>query len=241
MNHAMLSQVPPPPPGRWVGERRQAAVLPLEAFRAAEGRLPAKLLQGCRGAVQRIAIPGRPSIGVTSALRGEGRSSVALGMALVEWLDYERRTVLVDLDFESQSLHRRLGLEQGTHIDDLVGSHADIEQHLQQVTGDLYLLSISGLAEEAPRMLGRLAQSSILSQLSEWADAVVFDLPPVLGTAAGLEAVRLCGTPVMVVRAGITPVARVKEATAALAEPPPVVLNGVETRLLGWLRRAAGH
>jgi Mrp family chromosome partitioning ATPase len=70
---------------------------------------------------------------------------------------------------------------------------------------------------------------------------VVFDLPPLLGTPAGLEAVRLCSTPVMVVRAGITPLARVKEATSHLAQPAPVVLNGVETRLPGWLRRAAGH
>ena len=209
--------------------------------REARGLLPATLLQGCREAIQRIAPTGLRSFGVTSALRGEGRTSVAAGMALVEWMDHERRTVLIDLDLTSPSLHRQFNLLEGPGINDLIDGPSHVEDHLQRIVGDLWLLSAGGERDDIPRTVSRLAGSTILSQLSEWADSIVFDLPPLLGSADGLEAARLCETPVMVVRAGVTPLPRVKEAVELLSTPPPVVLNGVRSDLPAWVRRALGE
>jgi len=235
--------------------RRLAPVTPLRTTRRKDsptirreregveeaGRLlPGAMLQGCREAIQRLGDVELPSYGITSAIRGEGRSSIALGFALVEWLDHERRTVLVDLDLEQPTLHRRLGLRPGPGIDELVDPGANVEDHLQRAVGEVWLLSVAGTADDAPRALIRLAQSPILSQISEWAEAVVFDLPPLLASPTGLEAARLGPKPVMVVRAGITPMPRVKEAVDALPDRPPVILNGVWSAVPSWLRHALG-
>ena len=211
-----------------------------EAARAARGLLPATLLQGCREALQRLPHDGSRSLGVTSALRGEGRSSVAAGMALAEWMDHERRTVLVDLDLASPSLHGRFGLKEGPGIYNIVDGPSSVEDYLQRIVGDVWLLSAGTPGDDVPRAVSRLAGGTILSQLSEWADTIIFDLPPLLGSATGIEAARLCDTPVMVVRAGVTPIPRVKQAVELLASPPPVVLNGVRSSLPQWLRRALG-
>ncbi|HXZ98795.1 MAG TPA: CpsD/CapB family tyrosine-protein kinase [Candidatus Binatia bacterium] len=208
--------------------------------RLAQGLLPRAVLKGCREAIQRMPEPDPRSYGVTSTVRGEGRSTVAAGMALLQWLDYERRTVLVDLDLEQPSLHRRFGLAEGSGLSDLIEGHGAVEDHLQRVVGDLYVLTAGRLREDAPRTLTRLAQSSVISQLFEWAEAVVFDLPPVLGSPTGLEAARLSGSPVMVVRAGVTPLPRAKEALDALPACSSVILNGVESAMPPWLRRATG-
>jgi Mrp family chromosome partitioning ATPase len=88
--------------------------------------------------------------------------------------------------------------------------------------------------------LSRLANSTVLSQLSEWAETIVFDLPPLLGSPDGIEAARLCEVPVMVVRAGVTPIFQISQAVELLAAPPPVILNGVRSALPRWLRRAVG-
>jgi Mrp family chromosome partitioning ATPase len=225
-----------PPPKRVEAGRDAAAA----TTREANGLLSATLLRGCREAVQRIGHEGPHSFGVTSALRGEGRSSVAAGMALVEWMDHERRTVLVDLDLASPSLHRRFNLSEGPGINDLVDGPSNVEDYLQRIVGDVWLLSAGQPRDDVPRAVSRLAGSNILSQLSEWADTIVFDLPPLLGSDVGIAATRLCETPVMVVRAGMTPLPRVKEAVELLATPPPVVLNGVRSALPPWLRRALG-
>jgi Mrp family chromosome partitioning ATPase len=206
----------------------------------AQALLPRGVLVGCREAIQRIDDDGHHSYGITSALRGEGRSSIAAGFALVEWLDYERRTVLVDLDLEGPSLHERFGLPEGPGISDLVGSHDPVEDYLQRLVGDVWLLSAGGDRENVPRTLSRLTQGTVMSQLAEWADVVICDLPPLLGSPTGLEAARLCSTAVMVVRAGVTPMPRVKEAADSLATPPPVILNGVHSSVPAWIRRATG-
>jgi Mrp family chromosome partitioning ATPase len=218
-----------------------ASVSRAEAAAQARRLVPGELLDGCRQALQRVAAPGVRSYGITSSIRGEGRTSVALGFALVEWLDHERRTVVVDLDFEAPELHRRLDLPDSPGISELVEGHNNVEDFLQRAVGDVWLLSAGpSLDGDAPRCLSRLAQSTVMSQLVEWADTVVFDLPPILGTPTGLEAARLCGTPVMVIRAGVTPLARIKEATDALPAPPPVIVNGVSSSVPRWLRRMMG-
>src|SRR2546430_8763431 len=48
-----------------------------------------------------IGGPKLTSIGVTSALRGEGRTSVALALAAVQREDFGRSVILVDMDLEN--------------------------------------------------------------------------------------------------------------------------------------------
>ncbi len=211
-----------------------------DGVREAHAICPTPLLQGCREALQRIGRSARGSYGITSALRGEGRSSIAAALATVEWLDGEKRVVLVDLDLEKPSLHRRFALPEGLEIGSLVRGHRNVEDCLQRIFGDVWLLSVGCSAEDAPRGLNQLASSSLMSQLSEWADVTVFDLPPLLASVTGAEAARLCATPIMVVRAGVSPLPQVKEAVERLPAPPPVIVNGVRSAVPAWLRRSLG-
>ena len=237
LTHASLSGARPFNPARPLEHSRATAAAETQR---AQSLLPRRVLDGCREAIQRVGDTEPRSFGVTSTVRGEGRSTVAAGMALVEWLDYERRTVIIDLDLERPSLHERFGVSQGPGIADLVDGHHTVEDHLQRVAGDVWLLSAGRLREDPPRTLVRLAQSSVISQLTEWADAVIFDLPPLFASSFGLEAARLCATPLLVVRAGVTPLPSVKQAADSLPTAPPVILNGARSALPRWIRRAAG-
>lgn len=230
---AFLSPRPP--------QKAPATPTPPWTYGESQSLLPRTILNGCREAVQRLREPDRRTYAITSSVRGEGRSTVAIGIAAAEWLDRGLRTVIVDLDLEQPSLHRRLGLAEGPGIADLAGGQEAVEDHLQHVAGDIWLLSAGRVEEEPMRSLGQVGESHIISQLLEWADVVVYDLPPLIGSPAGIEAVRLCGSPVLVVRAGVTPLPVVKQASELLAVAPPVVLNGVWSALPRWIRRAAGE
>jgi Mrp family chromosome partitioning ATPase len=214
----------------------------IEAERRLDGEhlVRRRLLEGCRRASQRIDGVNLTSIGVTSALRGEGRSSVAAGLAMVQWLDHERRTVLVDLDLDKPSLHEHFGLELGPGIGELADGHEDLEEHLQRIVGNLWLLSAGRSRDDSPRVLSRLNGSRLMSQISELADVVVYDLPPLLASSTGLEASRLCDNKVLVVRAAVTPLPRVREAASLLETPPPVILNGARSFVPTRLRRMIG-
>lgn len=203
---------------------------------------PKVLIQGCREALQRMASDGTVEhIAVTSSIRGEGRSTVSAGLAIVSALDHELRTVLVDLDLDSPSQNRRLGLPETSGINDLTESAAHIEDYLQPVVSNLWLLSAGKARSDAPRALNRFAASGLLSQLREWADMVVFDLPPLFGSSTGTMAVRVAPQPVLVVRAGATQLSQVARAVELFPEPPAVIVNGIRSSLPRWIRRAAGE
>jgi Mrp family chromosome partitioning ATPase len=202
---------------------------------------PPALIQGCREALQRMAADGTVEhIAVTSSIRGEGRSTVAAGLAIVSALDHELRTVLVDLDLDSPSQARRLGLAEGSGINDLTESPAHIEDYLQPVVSSLWLMSAGRPRSDAPRALNRFASSGLLSQLREWADMVVFDLPPLFGSSTGTMAARVAPQPVLVVRAGTTQVSQVARAVELFPEPPAVIVNGIRSSLPRWLQRVVG-
>src|SRR6202007_1995524 len=73
--------------------------------------LSTPLLDACRNASLQVGGPTLKRLGITSAIRGEGRSTVALAMALIQAKDYGRRAILIDLDLEQQGLARRLDLK----------------------------------------------------------------------------------------------------------------------------------
>src|SRR5437588_11813048 len=69
---------------------------------ASRGRvrpLPAsEILDGCRRALLGLGDPLPHVIGVTSAIRGEGRTTIALGLAEAATIDHGFRVLILDLD-----------------------------------------------------------------------------------------------------------------------------------------------
>ena len=69
---------------------------------------------------------------------------------------------------------------------------------------------------------------------------VVADLPPLLGSSLGRQAAGLMADLVLVVRAGVAPAGRIRDAVAGLAVSPSVLLNGTHSRIPEWAARLAG-
>lgn len=175
-------------------------------------------------------------LGVTSALRGEGRTSIALAIAMVQELDFGRHCILVDLDLESAAISRRTGVPPWPGLCELVRGEASFEDVVRPISDGISVVAAGGTGGNAPRIVSDLIRQSVLDELQRRSDVLVADLPPLVACSFGRTAATAFPDLLMVVRSQVTPVARIREAVAQLETQPQIILNGVGTRIPRWLR-----
>lgn len=201
---------------------------------------PRAVIDGCRAALLRTASHHATHIAVTSALRGEGRSTVALGIALVQRREFRRKTLLVELDLERPRLAARLGVEPTPGLAELLRDQAPLDACIRTLDEDLTLLPAGDATYDAAPLIADLIARDHLRQLQLWCEVMVADLPPVLSTNATAGLAAHFPKLMLVVRAGATPAPRVREAIADLPSQPAVMLNSLESRLPRWIGRLSG-
>ncbi len=198
-----------------------------------------EVLDACVVALRRMGGAKLRSVGVTSAGRGEGRSTVAAAMAVIQATEYARKTILIELDLHSPSAAKEFGLAESPGIAELMREGADIEDCIQWVTDNLGVV-VAGSGAPMAQLLRGTAAEGIVATLSRRADLLVLDLPPLEKGAGGVQLVDLCDTVALVARAGAVSPHRIEEAAAALNTPPFVILNGVKSAAPLWVRRVLG-
>jgi polysaccharide biosynthesis transport protein len=204
-------------------------------------RIPRQMLEVCRSASLLLGGPQLRRLGVTSALRGEGRSSNARAMAIVQREDYGRTVALVDMDLEKPSLARHFGIEPWPGLAELTRRERGAEDVLQPVSDGLFVVTAGVLASSSARTMTDVVKADTLAELARHVDVVVADLPPLLGGGPGPAGAQAFRDLLLVIRAGVTPVARIREATEDLHVTPHVLLNDAHTDLPRWLRRLTGR
>jgi capsular exopolysaccharide synthesis family protein len=144
---------------------------------------------------------------VTSASRGEGKTSAAVNLALV-YAHAGRRVVLVDTDLRRARLSRALGIpETRLGVRELVLDQVDAEDALMPVGGYGERLRVLAARSEdgyAFDLLEAQRVEALVEQLRSQADIVVLDSPPITEAADGLVLAKAVDAVVLVVRYGRT-------------------------------------
>ena len=122
---------------------------------------------------------------VTSASKGEGKSSLSSHLA-ISLARTGRRTLLADFDLRSPSMHHLFEIPKGPGIAELLRGEIDIEHAAQHVMTDLDVLPAGRADSEAIRALGQDALPRLLEKLIEQYDIVIIDTAPVLPVADSL-------------------------------------------------------
>jgi capsular exopolysaccharide synthesis family protein len=121
---------------------------------------------------------------VTSAAPGEGKTTTAANLGVV-MAQAGRKVVLVDADLRRPSLHRVFGIanQQGLTtllLDDALAAETALVE--TRVRG-LFVLPSGPLPPNRAELLGSERMRTRLEQLTEIADAVILDSPPILAVA----------------------------------------------------------
>lgn len=169
---------------------------------------------------------------VTSAFAGEGKTTIALNLA-VTYAQGGMRTVLVEADLRRPTLHSlfqapdRLGLTTA-----IVGEVA-VEQAIHPTDLRNFSVMLAGAIPPNPvELLDSVEMVQVLSKLRESFDIIVLDAPPLVPVADPAALASRADAVLVVARAGSTHRKRIIEA-AALVEKAGGRLLGV---LLNRLR-----
>ncbi|MDB5056930.1 MAG: hypothetical protein JWO59_402 [Chloroflexi bacterium] len=180
-------------------------------------------------------------IGVTSAIRGEGRSTIARLMAKTMSKELDVQVTLVDADFQHPSLltGSQDGLQPG------IASVLRDERQLDEVISrwgpqypDLYAIPAGDAGHDTAWLLRRLGTHDPFRRPGGLRGLVILDLPPLADGSFGAVAAPVADATILVVRAGVTQADTVREAVARMGDRPPqgVVLNAFRSPMQGWRR-----
>ncbi|MGI8423114.1 MAG: CpsD/CapB family tyrosine-protein kinase [Chloroflexota bacterium] len=178
---------------------------------------------------------------LTSAGPNEGKSTTVANLA-VTMAQAEMRVIVIDCDLRRPAQHEIFGLANREGLTTMflgrrggqvgLGAAAHMEPPLQQSTVPGLLVLTSGpLPPNPAELLGSARMDSILAELTDRADIVLVDSPPVVAvTDAAVLSAKVDGC-LLVVGAGIAKRDALKRARAALeavhANVLGVVVNNV--------------
>jgi len=176
---------------------------------------------------------------VTSAMPKEGKTFVALNLAMSIAMEMDKTVLLVDGDVISPSVLPSLGLKNRKGLTDLLMEPSlELSDVLLRTDIDRLTLLPAGSAHaRTSELITSEAMAHVLNDIAtRYPDRiVVFDSPPVLPTTEARVLASQMGQVVMVVHADKTSHGAVQEALALLAQCPVVhtVLNGASGSPLG--------
>jgi protein-tyrosine kinase len=205
-------------------------------------RIKRPLIQACQGKLS-TPVANANRIMITSAVPREGKTAVALNLALSIAKERDSTVVLIDADTTQQSLSRVIGMHAKPGLLDLVadGSNLRVSDALLDTNIErLSLLPLGMRREHATELLASEAMARVVAALaSEFRDRILlFDAPPLLGAPEPAVLAHHMGQIVVVVAAEQTTHKMLTDALTTIQSCPRIamVLNKTSIALPSYSR-----
>lgn len=199
-NETTVAEAPPPPPAQVAPQPQAPAQPPRPATKPLsldEGdmerhRIVARQKRDANADVfrmlrtkvlQAMARSNMKTIAVTSPNYGEGKTTVAMNLAMSLALDVNQTVLLVDLDLRDPTIHKYLGIPNTVGLSDYILHDTPVPQCLVRTDFERLALLPSGKPlEGSSELLGTPKMVELARQLkSRYPDRIViYDMPPLL-------------------------------------------------------------
>ncbi len=140
-------------------------------------------------------------IGITSSLRGEGKSTTAINLAYT-MAQTGGRVLLLEADLRLPTLGKRLGVKQVPGLSNLLAGQCDGNDTLQRVKliDGLWLVTAGDIPPNPAELLGSENMKITLDAMSSVFDVIIVDLPPITAVSDALIISKMVDGMVLVVR-----------------------------------------
>ena len=147
---------------------------------------------------------------VTSSLAGEGKTTVAMNLAIV--LAQSGRTCLIDGDMRGAMVAKAIHLQAKTGLTELLAGTASLDQVLAQRPDfpNLTILAAGPLAPNPADLIASEQMQAVMIALRNKFDSIVIDSPPVIHFSDARVLSSLADVVVVVARYGLTTRSRLR-------------------------------
>jgi capsular exopolysaccharide synthesis family protein len=152
--------------------------------------------------ISKYSLPFK-SLMFTSALPGEGKTTLLLGLA-ASAARMHRRILLIDANFRYPSLHKILHLSNdwGLSLLLLDETNTHIHNYIQPVHPLIDVLTAGPKPEDTIKLLSSQRMKELIKRFEQTYDLVLVDAPSILGTADARILAAYCHEIVMIGRMG---------------------------------------
>lgn len=120
-----------------------------------------------------------PVIGITSSMRGEGKSTTSVNLSYV-LAESGKRVLLIDADLRIPSIAKKMRIDRSPGLTDLLkGGASALAEHRFQSFNNWYILPSGDLPPNPSELLASSRMEKLLENLREIFDYIIIDLPPV--------------------------------------------------------------
>lgn len=180
--------------------------------------------------------PHATVIGITSSISGEGRTTIALGLAHTLAADLDAPVTLVEVDLERPGLALHFGIAPTPGLCEVLRGEYQLTEVMRPVSENLLVVPTGAVGPDSARLLRQLPAHDPFHASLAPAGIIILDLPPIVNHSYSSLAASVADAIVLVIRAGVTPIKVVREAIVRLEDQPPqgVVFNGPRSALPAW-------
>lgn len=172
------------------------------------------------------------SLVVTSALAGEGKTTLALGLAITA-ARLHQRVLLIDTDLRRPSLHKQLNLPNEQGLSTLLTNETTLpsQSSIQQSSSYFDVLTSGPAPTDPVKLLSSPRMRELITAFEQNYDLVLLDAPPVLGMVDAIQAASLCSGVILVGRIGQVTRTEITQAADMLSKSNVigVIANGTSS------------
>ena len=142
-----------------------------------------------------------PIIGVTSSIRGEGKSTTADNLSYV-LAENGKKVLLIDGDLRIPSIAKKMGIESAPGLTNLLMrfESRQLVSFQSSILENWYIIPAGNIPPNPSELLGSAKMEKLLKILSEEFDYIIIDLPPVNIVSDALAISRYITGMILVVR-----------------------------------------
>jgi polysaccharide biosynthesis transport protein len=168
------------------------------------------------------------SIVITSAMAGDGKSTVAFYLAQAA-ASMGQRVLLVDAELRRPQQHYRLGVSNQQGLSNVLLSNLDASEFIQpwSINPNIHILTAGSLPNDPITLLASQKMKQLMDCCAQDYDLVIYDTPPITGLSDALLVAAHADGLILVTRIKKTKRAAVEQALEGLKFLPNRVLGVV--------------
>lgn len=172
------------------------------------------------------------TIMVASAQSGEGKTTTISNLAIA-YAQEGKKVLLIDGDLRKPSLHKIFTVSNHTGLTSVLSNQSELQDVITETPIEhLHVITSGPVPPNPSEMLSSRKMKTVLEEMKEIYDVILFDTPPVLAVTDALIVSSLCDGVILVVNSSKVKKDLVKKAKANLEIANTrifgVVLNNVK-------------